>query len=277
MINAISHVDDGVQEIKKTLDDTYTRKVLDWLSPTDHESEQSDFLAIRQDSTGQWFLDSNEYQRWLNEPNQILLCQGIPGAGKTVMSSIVIHDLYQRFSQVDGIGITYVYGSFLHRSKQQLPAILSSLLKQLCQSLLRLPDCITEAYERFWTHRIYPSPEKLLHMLGLIIASSEKTFVVIDALDEIETSDGTCRQLLAALFRLKEVAPMSLLASSRHVADITGAFRRNDSRIIEIRALDDDIRIYIDSKLNNARSFVSEDQELRSSIRETIVQAVDGM
>ncbi|KAJ5438537.1 uncharacterized protein N7458_009535 [Penicillium daleae] len=277
VINAISHVDDGVQKLRNAIDDTYRRKILDWLSPIDHESEQSDFFATRQESTGQWFLDSDEFQRWVNEPKQTLLCQGIPGAGKTVMTSIVVHDLHQRFSQVKGIGITYVYGNFLRRTEQQLSAILSSLLKQLCQSFLQLPPCVTEAYERFWTLRVHPSPEKLLHMLGTVMTSSQKTYVVVDALDEIETSDGTCRQLLAALFRLQQVAPMSLIASSRHVADITSTFRANGSHIMEIRALDDDIRSYIDSQLNKARPFVSGDQQLRSRIKETIVQAVDGM
>lgn len=270
-------MDDGVQELKKTIDDAYRKKVLDWLSLIDHESEQSDFLASRQESTGQWFLNSEEFQRWLNEPNQTLLCQGIPGAGKTVMASIIVHDLHRRLSQVNGVGITYVYGNFLRRSEQQLPAILSSLLKQLCQSLHDLPACVTEAYERFWTHRIFPSSEKLLQMLGTVMASCQRAYVVVDALDEIDTSNSTCRQLLAALFRLKSLASMNFLALSRHVADISGIFRRNGSHFVEIRALDNDIRCYVDAQLNRARPFVSEDRDLRLNIRETIVCAVDGM
>lgn len=97
------------------------------------------------------------------------------------------------------------------------------------------------------------------------MTSREKTFVIVDALDEIKASDGTCRQLLIALFRLQQSVPVSFITTSRHVADISSI------------ALDDDVRSYIDGQMNKARLFVSEDQKLRSKVKETIVQAVDGM
>ncbi|KAJ9270104.1 hypothetical protein DTO212C5_3843 [Paecilomyces variotii] len=270
-------IDEGVQKLRETINNTYRQKVLNWLSPIDHDSEQSDSFALRQENTGQWFLESDGFLKWLNGQSKTLLCQGIPGAGKTVMTAIIVHHLHQQFSKADNIGIAYVYGSVLRQSEQHLQAILSSLLKQLSQPLPELPECMTEVYEQFWTHHIYPSPEKLLQMLGTLMTSREKTFVIVDALDEIKASDGTCRQLLIALFRLQQSVPVSFIATSRHVADIASMFRRNRSDLIEIRALDDDVRSYIDGQMNKARPFVSEDQKLRSKVKEMIVQAVDGM
>ncbi|KAJ9241205.1 hypothetical protein DTO166G5_1367 [Paecilomyces variotii] len=277
VISTLGHVDEGVQKLRETINNTYRQKVLNWLSPIDHDSEQSDFFALRQENTGQWFLESDWFQNWLNGQSKTLLCQGIPGAGKTVMTAIIVHHLHQQFAQADNIGIAYVYGSFLRHNEQHLQAILSSLLKQLSQPLPELPECVTEAYERFWTHHIYPSPEKLLQMLGTLMTSRQKTFVIVDALDEIKASDGTCRQLLLALFRLQQSVPVSLIATSRHVADIASMFRMKRGDFIEIRALDDDVRSYIDGQMNKLRPFVSEDQDLRSKVKETIVQAVDGM
>ncbi|KAJ9360173.1 hypothetical protein C8Q69DRAFT_527788 [Paecilomyces variotii] len=270
-------IDKGVQKLRETINNTYRQKVLNWLSPIDHDSEQSDSFALRQENTGQWFLESDGFLKRLNGQSKTLLCQGIPGAGKTVMTAIIVHHLHQQFSKADNIGIAYVYGSVLRQSEQHLQAILSSLLKQLSQPLPELPECVTEVYEQFWTHHIYPSPEKLLQMLGTLMTSREKTFVIVDALDEMKASDGTCRQLLIALFRLQQSVPVSFIATSRHVADIASMFRRNRSDLIEIRALDDDVRSYIDGQMNKARPFVSEDQKLRSKVKETIVQAVDGM
>ncbi|PMD29296.1 hypothetical protein L207DRAFT_642458 [Hyaloscypha variabilis F] len=39
--------------------------ILDWLTPIDYAPQQSDFIGRRQAGTGQWLLDSTEYQSWL--------------------------------------------------------------------------------------------------------------------------------------------------------------------------------------------------------------------
>ena len=36
--------------------------ILDWLTPIDYGPQQSDFMSRRQEGTGQWLLNSNEFQ-----------------------------------------------------------------------------------------------------------------------------------------------------------------------------------------------------------------------
>jgi hypothetical protein len=38
----------------------------------------------------EWLLDSDEFQTCLDTDKQTLFCPGIPGAGKTILSSIVV-------------------------------------------------------------------------------------------------------------------------------------------------------------------------------------------
>jgi hypothetical protein len=73
------------------------QSILDWLTTIDYAPQQNDFINQRQAGTGQWFLDSAEYQAWLKTDKRILFCPGIPGAGKTILTSIVIDDLDTRF------------------------------------------------------------------------------------------------------------------------------------------------------------------------------------
>ncbi|KAI0427227.1 hypothetical protein F5Y09DRAFT_350585 [Xylaria sp. FL1042] len=48
------------------------------------------------DGTGKWFLESPKYGHWLQNDGQTLFCHGIPGGGKTVLTSVVIKQLHPR-------------------------------------------------------------------------------------------------------------------------------------------------------------------------------------
>lgn len=84
-----------IQETKEEHDNN--RTILDWLSPLDFTSQQNDFIRRRQADTGLWLLQSKEYQHWVTTAKETLFCPGMPGAGKTVLTSIVIEDLYERY------------------------------------------------------------------------------------------------------------------------------------------------------------------------------------
>src|SRR6267154_535868 len=70
--------------------------ILNWLTPIDYVSQQNDFITRRQKGTGTWLLDSIEYQSWRERKKQTLFCPGIPGAGKTILTSIVVEELTTR-------------------------------------------------------------------------------------------------------------------------------------------------------------------------------------
>ncbi|KAL2865381.1 uncharacterized protein BJX67DRAFT_382868 [Aspergillus lucknowensis] len=70
--------------------------ILDWLSTTTYESQQADLNSTRQTGTGQWFLECEEYREWMEVSQSTLYCPGIPGVGKTILTSIVVNDLYSR-------------------------------------------------------------------------------------------------------------------------------------------------------------------------------------
>ncbi len=88
------------------------REVLDWLTPVDYGPQQSDYLRRRQQGTGQWLLDSEEFKGWLSTGDQTLFCPGIPGAGKTILTSIVVDYLGSTFHNDPKISIAYVYWQF---------------------------------------------------------------------------------------------------------------------------------------------------------------------
>jgi hypothetical protein len=96
------------------------KAVLDWVTTVDYSSQQSDFIGRRQAGTGQWLLDSREYQQWTETAKQTLFCPGIPGAGKTILTSIVVDDLHARFRDDAHVGIAYLYLNFRRQADQKV-------------------------------------------------------------------------------------------------------------------------------------------------------------
>jgi SpoVK/Ycf46/Vps4 family AAA+-type ATPase len=93
----------GIQRVEQKLED-HDRKqmnqaviqkreeVLIWLSTFEYQKKHTDVCARRLADTGQWLLEREEFRNWLDpQSNNVLWCHGIPGAGKTVLSSVVLH------------------------------------------------------------------------------------------------------------------------------------------------------------------------------------------
>lgn len=93
-------------------DEGRARTILQWLSTANYGVQQSDLRKVRRAGAGQWLLDSAEYNRWCDTRGKMLYCHGMPGCGKTVMTSIVIDQLETRFENHAGTFIAYLYFNF---------------------------------------------------------------------------------------------------------------------------------------------------------------------
>jgi hypothetical protein len=98
--------------MRQQQDNQKNQVILDWLSPVDYSSQQSGFIRGRQEGTGEWLLKSKQFEDWISQNSQILFCPGIPGAGKTVITSIVVEYLSTKFENDAGVGIGYIYCNF---------------------------------------------------------------------------------------------------------------------------------------------------------------------
>ncbi|RYP04866.1 hypothetical protein DL764_004189 [Monosporascus ibericus] len=123
--------------------------ILHWLTPVDYAPQQSDFINRRQVGTGQWLLDSPEFQVWVQTEKRTLFCHGIPGAGKTILTSIVVDELMARFGNDKGTGMACIYCNFRRQDEQKAEDLFASLLKQLAQGRSFLPDSVKCLHNKF--------------------------------------------------------------------------------------------------------------------------------
>ncbi|KAF5506983.1 hypothetical protein CGCA056_v013023 [Colletotrichum aenigma] len=116
-----------VRSTRKDLDERHLdekkKQILNWITPIDFAAQQIDNLERRQEGTGQWLLESPEFQNWIKEDRKTLFCPGIPGAGKTMLSSIVIDHLQDRFGQDPAVGIAYSENVNIFATSRHIPEI----------------------------------------------------------------------------------------------------------------------------------------------------------
>jgi Cdc6-like AAA superfamily ATPase len=270
----------GVDRLHERQDDRERhdehQTILDWITPIDYATQQSDFIARRQEGTGQWLLDSDEFQTWMNRGNQVLFFSGIPGAGKTICASIVINELQARFRNDAGVGIAYVYCNFRRHQEQKAVDLLASLLKQFSQGLIYVPQSLRRLYESHHSQRTRPSSDEISQALQSVVSEYTRAFIIIDALDECQDSGGNRKRFLAGLFGLQVKTGACLLASSRFIPSIEKEFEGSSTRM-EIRASDHDLKRYIDESLPRLPAFVLRSPDLQREVENAITGAVDGM
>jgi Cdc6-like AAA superfamily ATPase len=251
------------------------KAILNWLTPIDYAPQQSDFIARRQQGTGQWLLESERFQEWLTKREQTLFCPGIPGAGKTIITSLVVDYLHSKFQDDANVGIAYIYCNFRRQQEQKPEDLLASLLKQLIQEKHSMPEIMKDLYKRHKKKRTRPSVEEVSKVLYSVVADFSKTFIIIDALDECQVTNGSRMKLLSEILYLQTKIGVSLFATSRYIPEITKNLEGCVS--LEIIASDKDVQRYIDGHILQLPSFVLRSPDLQEEIKTEITKAVDGM
>jgi hypothetical protein len=264
------------KEQQKWFDSEASQKLLTWLMPTDYGAQQSDSLGRRQEGTGQWLLDSDEFQGWCDGRIPTLFCPGMPGAGKTIMSSVVIDYLTAKYGNATDIGIAYLYCNFRRTDEQRSVDLLASLLKQLLLGLSNMPEGMTRLYEAHRGKQTRPSFDEIAREFRAVANSYSRCFFVVDALDEFQVAANDRRRFLSELFDLQMKAASSLFATSRFIPDIMNESSGNCASL-EIRASDEDVRRYLDGQMTRLPGFVRRNTDLQEEVKAEIIRAVRGM
>lgn len=276
VIDIKAKIEDTSKEIHELVSgqrDKQRETILNLLTTVNYAPRHNDIICRRQPGTGQWLLESDEFQIWMDTNKQTLFCPGIPGAGKTIITATVVNFLLSRVETDQNIGMAYIYCDFRRQTEQTAEQLLSNLLKQLAQ---RQSSLSTDVRALYGTHRNIkgkPSFDELSKTLHLVAATYSRVFIVIDALDECQNWDRA--RLLAEIFSLQEKTGANIFATSRFDPGIISQFGQSMS--LEIRATPEDVRRYLDGHMLELPDFVCRNADLQEELKNTIIQRVDGM
>ncbi|KAF3094473.1 hypothetical protein TWF102_007588 [Orbilia oligospora] len=270
-------VSDAIGGVASMQQEGQHREIFRWLSPIDPFARQSDFLRRRQKGTGEWFLEAPQFKEWLEGKEKVLFCPGIPGAGKTMIASIVSDNLKavrdQDAARNVRTGVAFIYCIYNEREQQSLDDILASILVQLVLGQPVIPESIQRLYK---SHRKGENPrlslDEISKEITSIIKCYSRIFIVIDALDECRDNDIR-KSLLSKVFELQTVSDMRLMVTFRPGAILEALIKTR----IEIRAQNEDLEIYLRNQMSKLPDVVTENYELQNKIKDRISYLARGM
>ncbi|KAI1260077.1 ankyrin repeat-containing domain protein [Xylariaceae sp. FL1019] len=229
----------------------------EWLSsssPLHFDRKHRDTIEIfrKTPETGQWFLSDPKFQAWKRNSFHRLLCSGIPGAGKTVLASIVIDHLKARIkgdSRDNSAACIYVYFDHNDREPYTILNLYLCLLAQLVQHRDHFSKELNIAFRHYQEKAMFPSPSEILDILITEMSSFSRIDIILDALDECSSEVGNIR---AEFMKTVRIFPdnVFILATTRPDLEISREMKASEE--LTIAAHDEDLKKYLDGYRNDA-------------------------
>ncbi|KAH6903931.1 hypothetical protein BKA70DRAFT_1154855 [Coprinopsis sp. MPI-PUGE-AT-0042] len=237
-------------------------QILRSLSLPNFRDIQLDTLSKATEGTCLWFARGDMFLFWITK-GKILWGIGIPGAGKTVLASILIRDLERREETSGGVlCLAYVY--LRYSESLVIRDILESLVKQVVERHLDLVPIVEGLYTKHNQEGTKPSQGDLMSALAKFIQHGKSLYFVLDALDEMRVEDRP------VLLKLLASLDAKLLITSRPLEILQRQYPQ--AQMFRIAASSSDLDLHIKDFLQRS----PEVMELLegTDIEEQIVKAV---
>ncbi|KAH8786249.1 hypothetical protein BGZ57DRAFT_818295, partial [Hyaloscypha finlandica] len=257
-----------------------TKKILNWLSPVDPVQNHQAARKIYQKGTCRWLIDSPEFIQWIKTKNSAIWLYGIPGAGKTILSSLVIEEV---FSLQDN-GVTFYYCDYKNAASQEPTNILGSLVRQLA---LQEALVLTKVKDFYNSHHPAkrPSSRPTEQDLGLLLQNISNSFaevtIILDGLDECGSSPGIERSELVRILSTlhdEHAGSIRIAIASRQERDIEECF--GEFTKVPIAAMSLDLELYVacevERRTKTGRLRIR-DSALKGEVIQALINGADGM
>ncbi|KAF1925827.1 HET-domain-containing protein [Didymella exigua CBS 183.55] len=251
-----------------------------WLSVPNPATQPQRVLRSRGQGTCDWVLDSRKYVRWKTSPASILWLYGVPGSGKTMISTTVLEDVLQSCSQRSAGVSAHFYFDFNDAQTQGPDTMLRSLICQLSQNCARMPPSLDTLFAMRDSRQDLPSLQTLLEALKQMMLEFPQVFILIEALDECTQRRELMDVLdIVAWWQLDNV---HLLMTSRKERDIESSLEsyvKEENTICLQSAVDKDIQRYVQQRLGDDKGLAkwNKDAAVRQEIEAALMRGAHGM
>ncbi|KAL4794680.1 hypothetical protein BDV19DRAFT_364616 [Aspergillus venezuelensis] len=208
--------------------------------------------------TGQWFFETDDFQRWESKKVETLWCPGEAGVGKSFIAYNVVKRLSLGPSGANAerrprIAVLRVF----FEGQGVVNDLFGNLIKQLADHVGHARQIVHKLAADL--HKgggtIIGALQRYLDAFNDQASEFERVFVIIDALDEWPVFAKHRSNMEEALRELAEIDKVSLMVTARRHIDpdqVLSASLFRNTRVIEIRAKPTDLRMYITAQLNAA-------------------------
>ncbi|RDW66045.1 hypothetical protein BP6252_09680 [Coleophoma cylindrospora] len=249
------------------------REILDWFGPVNPALKHQEFRKEYQEGTGYWIFKTPEYRRWAELQNSGLWIYAIPGAGKTILASLIIETM----SRTRTKGFAYFYCRHSDQESQKPQNVIGSLVSQLArqdQGALAAATTFYSKYHPSGQLETIPTPTELGELLQTLSAYFFEVTIVVDGLDEVGASlDVNRAELIQVLSNAHVLSRNSrTIILSRNETDIHESLKEFES--VSIAATSEDLQLYVSAKIV---SLPIKDTKLRTEVFDALIDGAEGM
>ena len=261
--------------------DNEREKMHQWLSAPDPSLNHNKACEQRQATTGSWFIRSQQFTNWKANPDVLLWLHGIPGCGKTILSSTIIEDVFHQRHSNSAIAVVYFYFDFNDAEKQNHDNMLRSLITQLSIQSSSTPQALKILFSSCVNGKRQPVIEALVTTFQQMVEDFDETFIIFDALDECKERQKLM-ELIEKIVAWK-LGTLHILATSREVQDIKESLEPlvhdQDKICIQSALVTDDIRAYVHERLQTDRRLRrwQKQPKVQDEIENALINRADGM
>jgi nucleoside phosphorylase len=228
-------------------------KIERWLQAPDSSTAYNKALQQRHEGSGRWFLESTAFAEWEIRRNSFLWLYGIPGCGKTILSSTIVQHLE---STLPSQPLLYFFFTFTEPDKQSLESMIRSLIGQLYYKREDVQKHLDSLFSACADGHRQPTTDSLCTTFLQMIQQVGEVWILLDALDECHTRKGKRTEGMLSWMRdllSSEERNVHVLMASRPEQDIDLEVRqwaRRDGIVpIQGDGVADDIRAYIHTRI----------------------------
>ena len=252
------------------------RKVLKWIQPYNPRQNHDKSRRLRSPGTGFWLTESDEFRSWLSCSCARLWCYGIPGAGKTVLASLVIEEAFGRSSP--NTAVAFFYCDYKDVTTQDPRNILGSLACQFAlqdkQSYLKLHA----SYAKYHPPNRPPIAFDLGELRNLLLemaANFNDVMIIVDALDECDAQTKLVTRLLSSLSDSNNIKTFFFSRDEQEIRENLEEYNQ-----VSIAAKSSDLRLFVKTELDlriRKKRLRIKDISLKDNIMKRLVEDADGM
>jgi len=266
-------------ETLKAIDEARQR-ILHYFAVVDPHQNYKTVVSLRYPDTGFWLIEGETFRTWLRQHGSTIWLSGIPGAGKTVLSGLIIQRCLARAAS--DCAVAYFFCEYNNPQSQSTVNILGSLAAQLavqhedCFALLKKYYDFLQPTRALESAR--PEVKDLLKLLQDMAQCFDDVRLIVDGLDECGDDAEEASESLKML-ATEHYDTISLALLSRDETPIRAHLGPPTCTHIEIAAQTKDIEHFVraEVELRSKKTLRIKSPGLKDMIIEILVSKAQGM
>ncbi|KAH9177993.1 hypothetical protein EDB89DRAFT_1844096, partial [Lactarius sanguifluus] len=257
-----------------------------WIASPDPSVNYNTASDAHHEGTAEWCTKGNTFADW-KASGSLLWIHGKPGSGKSILSSVIIGDIKSMSKAGSPLFIAYFYFDFKDEAKQDIRALLSSLLVQLSDQSDIFSDALFSLYSAHKQGSEQPTDKSLSQCLKYMLTTVGPVpiYLILDALDECPYGSGlpSLREklldLVDELVKLR-LPTLRLCVTSRPEFDIRTALKPLATQQVSLHdenGQTQDIKKYITDVVRSDRRMKRWRDEEKDMVIEKLAEKADGM